>query len=340
MAKIHFLNVLDGDCNIIQHDSGRTTLIDVSNAYNATDTNEEKAVKEIKNKVIKKDNFVPDGKINYQQKEYPDNPIDYLTKLKVKNIFRFIVTHPDMDHLDGISDLFSEFPIMNTWDTNNNKELELKAFPNKYNPEDWKFYKSIRDGKYTSTSRHTFTAGDSKLYFNEDNIKVLCPTPSLVKQANAEGGDIHDLSYVLLFTSPKKNGGHWKIIFSGDSHDNSWDYILKTFKDEVTNIDILFAPHHGRDSNRNYEFLKTLKPKVTLFGNANSKHLAYSCYQKTRITNNQAGYLVIDINEDRLLFLVKNKQFADNYRNKEKRKWGEASYYKDHDAYGVFQLNS
>jgi competence protein ComEC len=338
MAKIHFLNVLDGDCSIIQHDTGRTTMIDVSNAYNATDTNEEKAAKEIKNKVVKKTNFVPDGKINYQQKEHPDNPIDYLTKLKVENIFRFIITHPDMDHLDGINDLYSEFPVTNTWDTDNKKELDLKAFPNKYNPEDWKFYKSIRDGKYSLSKRHTFTAGDSKLYFSEDNIKILCPTQTLINQANAEGGDIHDLSYVLLFTFPKKNGGEWKIIFSGDSHDNTWNYIIKNYKDEVTNIDVLFAPHHGRDSNRSYDFLKTLTPSVTLLGNASSEHLAYTCYPKTRITNNQAGYVVIDIDEDRLLFLVKNKQFADNYRNKEKRKWGEASYYKEHDAYGVFQI--
>lgn len=94
------------------------------------------------------------------------------------------------------------------------------------------------------------------------------------------------------------------------------------------------------DSDRSYEFLKTLTPTVTLFGNASSVHLAYSCYPKIRITNNQAGYVVIDINEERILFAVKNKKFADNYRNKEKRKWGEASYYKEHDAYGLFQINA
>lgn len=38
MSVIHFLNVLEGDCNVIQHDSGRTTVIDVSNAHNDYDT--------------------------------------------------------------------------------------------------------------------------------------------------------------------------------------------------------------------------------------------------------------------------------------------------------------
>ena len=291
-----------------------------------------------KEEVVKKENFVPNDKVNYRQKESPDNPIDYINKLKIKDIFRFIITHPDMDHLDGIRDLYSNFSVTNTWDTKNIKELDLKNFPKKYNPEDWKFYTSLRDGGYTDTKRLTYHAGDDNLYYNEDCIKILCPTPTLVKKANEDGGDIHDLSYVLLFTPPKKGGGTWKIIFSGDSFDNSWDYILKNYEDEVSNIDILFAPHHGRDSNRKYDFLKTLKPRVTLFGNASSEHLAYSCYPKTRITNNQAGYVVIDINEDRLLFLVKNKEFAVNYKNR--RKWTQPAYYKEFDAYDLFQLNS
>jgi hypothetical protein len=32
MPLIHFLNVKDGDCSIIQHYSGRATVIDVCNA--------------------------------------------------------------------------------------------------------------------------------------------------------------------------------------------------------------------------------------------------------------------------------------------------------------------
>ena len=31
MAIIHFLNVKNGDCTLIQHSSGRNTLIDISN---------------------------------------------------------------------------------------------------------------------------------------------------------------------------------------------------------------------------------------------------------------------------------------------------------------------
>ena len=70
MATIHFLNVLEGDCNIIQHDSGRMTVMDVSNAYNDEDTEEEKAVKASKEREeMRNRTFVPTDKKNYHQKE-------------------------------------------------------------------------------------------------------------------------------------------------------------------------------------------------------------------------------------------------------------------------------
>ena len=84
-------------------------------------------------------------------------------------------------------------------------------------------------------------------------------------------------------------------MFCADSDDDSWNYILENFKDDVTNIDVLIAPHHGRDSNRNYDFLKTLNPRITLFGNASSKHLAYDKYPDLKCpSSNQCRLLVVE----------------------------------------------
>lgn len=340
MALIHFLNVLEGDCNIIQHDSGRLSVMDVSNAYNDEDTEEEKKVKASKEREeMKKRTQVPNDKVDYKQKLVPDNPIEYIKQnIKTNDIFRFIISHPDMDHLDGIKDLYEEFSITNTWDTDNNKEIDLNDFFAGYNKEDWKFYKQLRAGKVIDTKRLTYFDIDDCSFWNEDNLKILCPSKKLLADSNKVDGDIHDASYVLLFTPPKKGGGKWKIIFSGDSHDNSWNHIIKNYKDEVTNIDILFAPHHGRDSDRDYTFLETLNPKVTLFGNANSQHLAYDSYPDIRITNNQAGYVIIDANEDELAFYVKNVEFAKNFRKK--RNWSEPVFYNKLKAYFLMRYTA
>lgn len=332
------MNVLEGDCNIIQHDSARVSVIDISNGYNDYDTAEEIAVK---NSQLRKDMYertqVPSDKKNYKQKKNPDNPIYYLKQKGIKNIFRFIITHPDMDHLDGIKDFFEEFNISNFWDTNNKKEFSNKAGSGGYNMDDWKYYKSIRDGKIKPATRLTLYSGNSNQYYNEDYIEILSPTTTILN-ACTEKENWNDSSYVLLYSPPKANGGNWKILFAGDSEDLTWEHIIKNHSEKVENIDILFAPHHGRDSNRNFDFLKSLTPTITLFGNANSNHLAYTKYPGIKITNNQAGYVILDITAERIKLFVKNFEFAKDFCAK--RDWGTPTLNKNHHAYPIVQLTS
>ena len=343
MSIIHFLNVLEGDCNIIQHNSNRITVMDVSNAYNREDTPQEKAVKASQQREeIRTRTRVPSNKVDYKQKLSPDNPINYLREnVKTSDIFRFVISHPDMDHMDGIKDLFSEFPIYNTWDTDNNKTITQNTPFAGYNPDDWSFYTQVRAGQYPNTRRLTYYDDTGPCEFwCQDGIQILCPSKELVQRANASG-DYNDASYVLLYRVPKEGGGHWKFVFAGDSDDHSWDYIIERYSPDVSNIDVLFAPHHGRDSNRDYAFLKTLNPRVTLLGNASSKHLAYSCYPgppKIRITNNQAGYVVIDASATALTFYVKNYDFARDFKSK--RAWPAPVFHSSFKAYGLFKFDA
>ncbi len=338
MAIIHFLNVLEGDCNIIQHDSGRLTVIDVSNAYNDIDTDEEKKVKASKEREERRlRTMVPSDKLDYKQKQTPDNPILYLKeKIQSDVIFRFIISHPDMDHIDGIRDLYEEFFIINTWDTDNKKVLDLKNFGGGYNKEDWVFYKKLREGRYQYTTRLTYYDNNDCLYWNQDDIKILSPSTSLLKKA-IEKDDYNIASYAILFTPPKENGNKWKIIFAGDTHDASWEHIIKNYGNQVENIDVLFAPHHGRDSDRDFSFLGKLKPTVTLFGNASSEHLAYNAYPNNKITNNQAGFVVLDINTTDITFYVKNFEYARDYAYK--RGWNQPTKNNKFDAFGLFKIN-
>lgn len=332
MPRIHFLNVLEGDCNIIQHDNGHVTVMDVSNASNDDWTAEELRVRNsAERKAMEARNYVPDGKTNYRQKHIPDDPIYYLEKIGVKNIFRFIISHPDMDHLDGIRDLFQEFPVTNTWDTNNNKELDGGP-SGKYNSEDWDFYRKLRDGIYTETKRLTLFSGNSADFYNSDHLHILAPTAQLVSEANANQ-DYNELSYAILYTPPKLNGGIWKILLAGDGCDKTWTHIIDSHRDLVSDIDILMAPHHGRGSNRDFNFLTILNPKVTLMGNASATHLAYNNYPEIRITNNQAGYVVMDISLNGIDVYVKNIEFANAFRKKAKRNWPETHYDADIDAH-------
>ena len=136
----HFLNVKNGDCSIIEHSSGNVSVIDVCNAEKVTETLIEKA------RVLG----------NFQQNKHPVNPIEYLNKFEIDSVFRFILTHPDRDHMDGIKDFFEHFNPINFWDTDNNKELEFEQ-GSSYNEDDWNFYKQIRDSNsQTDPKGHSY----------------------------------------------------------------------------------------------------------------------------------------------------------------------------------------
>ena len=120
--------------------------------------------------------------------------------------------------------------------------------------------------------------------------------------------DYNDCSYVLLY----QTGGK-RIVFGGDSHDGTWEHILKNWGSDVRDIDLLIAPHHGRDSGRSYEFLDVLKPALTFLGNARSEHLAYDAWRNRGlpiVTNNQANCMVVDAAASPMNLYVTHENFA------------------------------
>jgi len=325
MSRLHFLNVLEGDCTIIQHNSSHVSVVDVCNGNSEEDIIKSKA------EILAEKYLIEAG--NYNQKENPVNPISYMSSIGVKSIFRFILTHPDMDHMDGIAKLFDRFKPRNFWNVRNSKQLDLSK-QNRYSPDDWEFYKQLREAKDSDTfTRLELYSGSTGKYFNRteegnsggDGIYILSPTKELVSAAN-DIDDYNDCSYVLLYISSNR-----KILLAGDSHDETWEHIIETHEADVTNVDLLIAPHHGRDSDMDFSFLDTLNPKVTLFGNAKSKHLAYSSWNNRglfHITNNQAGNVIVDINEQECSLYVTNYKYAKDTND-------QTTYSDEHNAYYV-----
>ena len=76
------------------------------------------------------------GSGNFNQKAYPVNPIDYVRPFGIASVLRFVLTHPDMDHMDGIRDFFRAFAPVNFWDTQNTREIEFED-GSPYRAEDW-----------------------------------------------------------------------------------------------------------------------------------------------------------------------------------------------------------
>src|SRR5690606_12700087 len=108
----------------------------------------------------------------------------------ISEVFRFILTHPDMDHMDGIEDFFKTFSPLNFWDTENTKEL-ADFSSGRFSESDWDFYVKLRNGD-GDQKRLTLYEGARGKYFNRgesnesggNGLHILAPTPELIKLAN------------------------------------------------------------------------------------------------------------------------------------------------------------
>ncbi len=312
MPLLHFLNVSEGDCSIIQHGSGHVTVIDVCNAR--AETAGERIASGVLMRLAEKGIYG-----NFNQKKYPVNPISYMNDRGISSVFRLVVTHPDMDHIDGISDFFAEFKPTNFYDTDNTVEKDEGWEDTNYREEDWLFYRGLREGTADVSSKRLvlYPPGRGPCRTEDwngkpggDGIRILAPSRQLARLGR-ETGDCNDCSYVILYRAYG-----FKILFGGDSHDGTWQYILRHYRSWVTDVDLLIAPHHGRDSGRSYDFLDVINPRLTFFGNARSEHLAYDAWNNRElpfITNNQAGSMIVRIDRDAMHLFVTHEPYAKAY---------------------------
>ena len=285
-CKIHFLNVLNGDCTIIEHETGRVSVIDICNG-NA-----------VGNNVV--------SEANFNRQNNPTNPIIYLKSVcRNKPIFRFILTHPDMDHMDGIQNLFSAFKVWNFWDTNHQKDLSNDSFQ-KYKKEDWEFYKSIQQSEDNPKTIRLYKDWSGEYYTN-DGFEIISPSKELVNELQKlNSADWNEISYVIFHQVFDR-----KILYCGDSGNKAWQKIINdtNLLNKIRDIDILLAPHHGRktggdDSN---QYLNKLNPKLAILGNTeNSQHKNYSAFYNRGIpilTNNEAGDIIVTIKENGNIYI-------------------------------------
>lgn len=112
-----------------------------------------------------------------------------------------------------------------------------------------------------------------------------------------------------IFTYSVNNGV--KAMWMGDMETEFLDKI----KDSVAwpEIDILFAPHHGRESGKvSSDVLEKLNPQIIIIGEASSKNLDYYSNYNT-ITQNSAKDIIFECNDSRIHVYVSNYNYNVSY---------------------------
>lgn len=192
------------------------------------------------------------------------DPIEFLKSTYPQQpLFRFILTHPDLDHMRGLARLHQHVGFVNFWDTANAKPAP-NVFKGTADQEDWKFYQELRRGQVSGLHARNYTRGDSLFAFGReedgrlggDNIEILSPTPALVNACN-QSGESNDLSLVL-----RVRHGVRSILLPGDAGEAAWNDMVAHYG-RALKSDYLKASHHGRDSGYNLEALKLIDPRIT-----------------------------------------------------------------------------
>ena len=208
---------------------------------------------------------------------------------KDKGISRFISTHPDQDHMMGLEYLDDNMPIWNFYCVSNNATKSDAT-------DDFKRYCKLRDGEKVffiskGCSRRWMNLSDHER--TSAGIEILWPNVNNTDYKGAlldaeKGNSPNNISPIITYHAQYSGS----FVWMGDLET---DFVEK-IEDKVDwpNIDILFAPHHGRDSGKIPEsILSAMNPSIIIIGEAPSQHLNYYGSYNT-ITQNTAGTIAFE----------------------------------------------
>jgi competence protein ComEC len=294
MLRIHFLNVGHGECTIIAHPSGRLTMVDINNSqeYDQDSLNaylDEKRSAQPAGGLLRLAgnnalignglsgagllgnspfgsprpgvNLLFETTAREDAKREIIDPIRFLQEnYPNQSLFRFILTHPDLDHMRGLKRLYETIGFANFWDVAHTKLTP--NFKSDADRDEWAFYQHLRSGGLGLGPR-MYHRGDQLFAFGRDEhgalggdgIEILSPTPALIQYCNAAKKS-NDLSYVLRVWHTGRS-----LMLTGDIEEVAWNQLASAYG-AALKTDFMTASHHGRDSGYHLPTLQLIKPNA------------------------------------------------------------------------------
>lgn len=294
MFKVHFLNVGHGDCAIIEFPN-RKMMIDINNGQAIDETTKNELIESLS--ISQVDLMFKSFDRILSEKGYPlTNPIQYIKNLGITSFFRFVLSHPHMDHMTGLDALVNEekIGVDNFW--HSGVDIEKPNFTESiYNEEDWNAYVKLKDSE-ESPKNLVKSSGNTGEFWTDDGIEILSPTDDL-KELAVEKNRLNLCSYVFLITYKG-----YKFVLAGDAEKENWDYIVENYADKLANINILKAAHHGRESGFHEEAVKLMNPEYTIVSVGKKPdtdaHDKYRKYTREKVLSTRfRGNIIVSVTE-------------------------------------------
>jgi beta-lactamase superfamily II metal-dependent hydrolase len=239
-----------------------------------------------------------------------NNRLGIVNELKAastgKAIRRFISTHPDDDHIRGLLYLDNNLPIMNFYCV---KNQALKEDPT----SDFEYYCELRDSEdksfyiFEGCSRHWMNQSNNER--GSSGINILFPilnNPFFIEALESanEGESPNNISPIIKYSL--QDGA--TILWMGDLETDFMENIKENI--ELPKVNILFAPHHGRDTGTvPTELLEAMNPDIIVIGEADSTQLNYYDGYNT-ITQNSAGDIIFDCVSNKIHIYVGSTTYS------------------------------
>lgn len=189
---------------------------------------------------------------SYGDKNEMFSPLMYLKKkLGVERLDYVIISHPHKDHIEDILNFDELSPKALYRPGHLKKEDVMKGVRD----EDKKIFEKYFDidQKYSVSVKSSNNPSKPE---NNGGVEIenFC-------SKNCGISNINNHSIVTIITYAES-----KILLPGDNEKTSWDELLKkqNFKSAIKDVDILLAPHHGRESGYYPDLFKYIKPKLTI----------------------------------------------------------------------------
>lgn len=291
-------------------------MIDINNSQSLPDTDVEALAsqRDLSVSAFRSSTFAPAGFRSWEDyyRSMLVDPTDwYKDQFGSRSVFRYIQTHPDMDHMSGLHRFFYQerIQLQNMWDTAHSKEMDEGSFDStRYSYADWLVYQLMRLGTVRDNSEHVvlqLLRGASSQYYEDDQIQVLAPTADLVEYANSSE-DWNNLSYVLRVTHAGRS-----VILPGDGEKPAWDKIESFGDPSELACDVLKASHHGRESGYSESAVSAMAPTfvVCSVGKKPSTDASdeYASHGASVLSTRYHGTITLTINDDGSLTLVDRK---------------------------------
>lgn len=240
---------------------------------------------------------LPDGKIMLiDAGDFDDGPVvtAYLKKLNITRIDYLIGTHPHMDHIGGMYDIFDHFDVQNVY---------LGYYPeNIYIENPWALESFI--AKSRAEGRKVTAAEEGTVIAETDEYKaaVLSPSRSL------ESDDLNQYSAII-----KVSFGKTAFLFTGDAGRAAESTIL----DRDLKADVLKVGHHGSYDATSDEFLDEVDPDYAVilvgwhneYGLPNVNVLTRLHKRAETYRTDYHGTIIIESDGNRIVSVTKEREY-------------------------------